>query len=583
MNVAPSPNRTHAFHAPGRTRTLHSPGRTCALHSPYRAQALHPENRTRALTSPPDSRNSPRALHSQNGTRALHSVGRAHDLPNRVRITVFTTLIAAFTLLPLSALPARASPQADTSTWRWPLHGQVRILRRFAPPPQPWLAGHRGVDLAAPVATPVLAAGPGTIRFAGPVAGKGVVTIDHPNGLRTTYLPVKPSVSRGHQVTPGTEIGVIDGSTPHCPESCLHWGLIRDAHYLDPLHLLGHAPTRLLPFWPQPGDRSATPYRGPNTTSRTTTTPFTAPDQAPRDNAPPPGTALRQPATPSDPALRQPADPSYPALSPTTPSGASPRRTNQPSVADVRRAKQLSVADLHLHQTTDSYDSHPSFTALAHHSPIAGALPTPSTSTTKQTFTITPPAIAPTEPATAGTRSPSTAAGEGWAVAAIIRQTDSTGDTPPVPSGDVRTVPSPGRRPATEGTHRDVTETARETPADSTSETVTNAIETSTISAPDRPAPRKLTTTASETFLSHPPRTADTSSPTPTLTRAMSYPLRTALTVTAFVAALLLIALRCHRHRGHRGKPRYRTTTKGQHRKSRHHRTNSKPRAHPHP
>ncbi|MEV4112041.1 M23 family metallopeptidase [Nonomuraea sp. NPDC049695] len=143
------------------------------------------------------------------------------------------------------APPARAS----SPSWRWPLDGHPRVLRRFTPPPESWLAGHRGLDLAAPTATPVLAAGPGTVRFAGPVAGRGVITVEHEGGLRTTYLPVAASVRRGQSVTAGSTLGVIEAPTGHCQESCLHWGLRRGAHYLDPLLLVGHAPIRLLPFW----------------------------------------------------------------------------------------------------------------------------------------------------------------------------------------------------------------------------------------------------------------------------------------------------------------------------------------------
>ncbi|MGP3954742.1 M23 family metallopeptidase [Nonomuraea sp. 3N208] len=164
-------------------------------------------------------------------------------MKSRTAAVVATILAAA--ILPLTAPPARASPP----TWRWPLDGHPRILRRFAPPPEPWLAGHRGIDLAAPATTPVLAAGRGTVRFAGPVAGKGVVTIDHEGGLRTTYLPVAASVKRGESVTPGTELGVIEAPGDHCPESCLHWGLLRETRYLNPLILLGQGPIRLLPYW----------------------------------------------------------------------------------------------------------------------------------------------------------------------------------------------------------------------------------------------------------------------------------------------------------------------------------------------
>ncbi|MFG6194801.1 M23 family metallopeptidase [Nonomuraea sp. JJY05] len=158
-----------------------------------------------------------------------------------------TLLFAAAAILLLPATSARASPP----TWRWPLDGIPRVLRPFAPPPEPWLAGHRGIDLAVPASTPVLAAGPGTVRFAGPVAGKGVVTIEHESGLRTTYLPVKASVRRGQPVAPGSTLGVVEASPGHCPESCLHWGLRRGTHYLDPLLLLGQASIRLLPFWPE--------------------------------------------------------------------------------------------------------------------------------------------------------------------------------------------------------------------------------------------------------------------------------------------------------------------------------------------
>jgi hypothetical protein len=145
----------------------------------------------------------------------------------------------------MSAAPITTAP----ATWRWPLNGPPRILRRFAPPPEPWLTGHRGVDLAAPVATPVLAAGQGTIGYAGSVAGRGVVTVNHPGGLRTTYLPVAAAVRQGDPVSSGDHLGTVEPGSPHCPESCLHWGLRRSTAYLDPLLLLGQARIRLLPYW----------------------------------------------------------------------------------------------------------------------------------------------------------------------------------------------------------------------------------------------------------------------------------------------------------------------------------------------
>lgn len=120
------------------------------------------------------------------------------------------------------------------------------VVRAFDPPAQPWLSGHRGVDLLGRVGTPVLAAMAGRVTYAGKLAGRDVVVVSH-GSLRTTYLPVKPAVLVGTEVAAGQVIGeLVDGHG--CPGgTCLHWGLKRGAEYLDPLSLLGEAALRLLP------------------------------------------------------------------------------------------------------------------------------------------------------------------------------------------------------------------------------------------------------------------------------------------------------------------------------------------------
>ncbi|MEV4813932.1 murein hydrolase activator EnvC family protein [Micromonospora avicenniae] len=158
------------------------------------------------------------------------------------------------------ATAASRSPVPVAGGFGWPVDGPPRPVRRFDPPPQPWLPGHRGVDLAVAVGAPVRAAGPGTVLFAGMVAGRPVVTVGHAAGLRTTYEPVRPAVTAGDRVPTGAPLGVLQAGHAGCPAAaCLHWGLRRGEEYLDPLALLGLGPVRLLPL---DGSRSPTGTAG---------------------------------------------------------------------------------------------------------------------------------------------------------------------------------------------------------------------------------------------------------------------------------------------------------------------------------
>ncbi|WP_344295664.1 M23 family metallopeptidase, partial [Streptomyces synnematoformans] len=125
--------------------------------------------------------------------------------------------------------------------------GRPVVERGFDPPRSPYGPGHRGVDLRAAAGQPVRAPAAGRVSFAGGVAGRGVVAVDHPGTgrppLRTTYEPVLPAVRKGARVGAGQIVGHLQGGSYHCAAPCLHWGLRRGPHYLDPLSLL---PPRLL-------------------------------------------------------------------------------------------------------------------------------------------------------------------------------------------------------------------------------------------------------------------------------------------------------------------------------------------------
>ncbi|MBB5789932.1 peptidoglycan DD-metalloendopeptidase family protein [Jiangella mangrovi] len=160
--------------------------------------------------------------------------------------------------LVLGLLPAdRAAASSPSGAippgagWVYPVGppgGPAEVVHGFDPPDQPWLSGHRGVDLAATAGAPVRAAGPGRVVYAGPLAGRGVVVIDH-GGLRTTYEPVAASVTAGDDVGAGSLIGTLEVAGSHCaPAACLHWGAREGERYTDPLALVGAGPVRLLPL-----------------------------------------------------------------------------------------------------------------------------------------------------------------------------------------------------------------------------------------------------------------------------------------------------------------------------------------------
>jgi murein DD-endopeptidase MepM/ murein hydrolase activator NlpD len=146
--------------------------------------------------------------------------------------------------------PASAGPAAAVVTYSAPVAPPVVLVRAFVAPQGAYAAGHRGVDLATGSGDAVLAAAAGVVRFAGSVSGRGVIVIEHPDGVLSEYEPVTPAVSAGVRVARGQPIGQIRGTHGSCgPDRCLHWGARRRGAYLDPMTLLaGLGPVRLLPW-----------------------------------------------------------------------------------------------------------------------------------------------------------------------------------------------------------------------------------------------------------------------------------------------------------------------------------------------
>ncbi len=164
-------------------------------------------------------------------------------------VTALVLLAVAVPVAGAAAMPTPVGASGSTGAphderpesargWVRPVPGPV--LRPFAAPPHPYGPGHRGVDLAAPPGSPVAAAGPGRVTFAGPVAGHLHVVVRHPPGWRTTYAYLdEVSVRTGIDVRAGAVLGRAGGagSAAGGHPGALHFALRVGDRYVDPMAL----------------------------------------------------------------------------------------------------------------------------------------------------------------------------------------------------------------------------------------------------------------------------------------------------------------------------------------------------------
>lgn len=109
--------------------------------------------------------------------------------------------------------------------WVWPVDSVV--VDHFRPPRSAWGAGNRGWEFSTGRGDVVVAVGGGTVAWAGSVAGRGVVTIDHGGSLVSSVTGLLTvEVRAGEAVAPGTRIGLAMPS--------LHLGFRLGGNYVDP-------------------------------------------------------------------------------------------------------------------------------------------------------------------------------------------------------------------------------------------------------------------------------------------------------------------------------------------------------------
>jgi murein DD-endopeptidase MepM/ murein hydrolase activator NlpD len=106
------------------------------------------------------------------------------------------------------------------------------VVDAFRAPTNRFGPGNRGWEFATEGGEPVRAVADGVVAFAGEVAGRGVVSIVHPDGLRSSVTGLRVvSVTQGESVLRGQDIGVAAPG--------LHLGFRRNGEYLDPATIYG--------------------------------------------------------------------------------------------------------------------------------------------------------------------------------------------------------------------------------------------------------------------------------------------------------------------------------------------------------
>lgn len=145
--------------------------------------------------------------------------------------------------------PLNSTARASTAPTNWftPVPG-LQILTPFDKPDKNWLAGHRGIDVAALPGEPIRSPAAGRVRFAGSVAGKPTVSVEA-DGYVVSFEGVSAAVKKGDQVFAGFHLGTV--ATPsHCAEGCVHvgvWKAQEAKNYLDPAPFFSVEASRLLP------------------------------------------------------------------------------------------------------------------------------------------------------------------------------------------------------------------------------------------------------------------------------------------------------------------------------------------------
>lgn len=175
---------------------------------------------------------------------------RSRDASLRLLLLV---IALAMSMAGLSSAAAAATAPCERETvsitleergWIWPAT-QFRIESAYVAPAHEYGPGHRGIDLELSGTGGLRAPASGVVAFSGDVAGRGILTIDHGDGLVTTLEPIDSPLVPGDAVARGDAVGVL-AVGGHSAAGAVHFGVRLHGEYINPLLLLGGVPRAIL-------------------------------------------------------------------------------------------------------------------------------------------------------------------------------------------------------------------------------------------------------------------------------------------------------------------------------------------------
>lgn len=145
----------------------------------------------------------------------------------RAVLSATAILVVLFGVTPPTSSAARAA--REIVLYVEPIAGPV--VDPFRPPASFGGPGNRGLEYGNDVGAVVNAAAAGFVTFAGQVGGTRAVTIEHSDGLRTTYTGLSELwIAENESVAQRASLGLAERN--------LHFGARVRNHYLDPQVLL---------------------------------------------------------------------------------------------------------------------------------------------------------------------------------------------------------------------------------------------------------------------------------------------------------------------------------------------------------